>query len=136
VNSYRRLPHAYPQGRWLFVTWHLHGSFRHAQFPPPHGSTAGQAFVWMDRQLDRIRTGPRFLAQEPVARVVVGALQHGVELGHYELGAWVVMVNHVHVLVLPKIPPSQIMKSLKGFTAHEANRILGRTDEPFWQRES
>ena len=28
------------------------------------------------------------------------------------------------------------MKSLKGFTAHEANRVLGRTGEPFWQRES
>ncbi len=28
------------------------------------------------------------------------------------------------------------MKSLKGSTAREANRLLGRTGEPFWQRES
>jgi hypothetical protein len=28
------------------------------------------------------------------------------------------------------------MKSLKGYTAHEVNRLLGRTGVPFWQRES
>ncbi len=28
------------------------------------------------------------------------------------------------------------MKSLKGATAREANRLLGRTGEPFWQKES
>ena len=28
------------------------------------------------------------------------------------------------------------MKSLKGFTARQANRLLGRTGEPFWQQES
>jgi putative DNA methylase len=28
------------------------------------------------------------------------------------------------------------MQSLKGFTAREANKILRRTGEPFWQRES
>ena len=22
----RRLPHIYVEGKWLFVTWHLHGS--------------------------------------------------------------------------------------------------------------
>src|ERR1017187_10076115 len=25
-KSLRRLPHVYPEGAWLFVTWHLHGS--------------------------------------------------------------------------------------------------------------
>ena len=28
------------------------------------------------------------------------------------------------------------MKSLKGATAREANRLLGLTGEPFWQKES
>ncbi len=31
---------------------------------------------------------------------------------------------------------SRFMKSLKGFTAREANRFLGRTGQPFWQAES
>lgn len=46
------------------------------------------------------------------------------------------MANHVHVLLLPQIAPSQLLKSLKGYTAREANRLLGRTGAPFWQRES
>lgn len=29
-----------------------------------------------------------------------------------------------------------MMGSLKGVTAREANKILGRTGEPFWQHES
>ena len=46
------------------------------------------------------------------------------------------MANHVHVLLLPRVPPSRLLKSLKGYTAYQANRLLGRTGEPFWQRES
>jgi REP element-mobilizing transposase RayT len=57
-------------------------------------------------------------------------------LGHYELAAFVVMANHVHVLLLPKVHPSRLLQSLKGFAAREANRMLGRTGEPFWQAES
>ena len=132
----RRLPHLYPQDRWLFLTWHLYGSVRPYHFPPPGKASAGQAFVWLDHQLDTARTGPRFLRQEAIASLVVESLHRGATLGHYELGCFVVMANHVHVLLLPKVLPSRLMKSLKGFTAREANRLLGRTGEPFWQRES
>ena len=34
------------------------------------------------------------------------------------------------------VPPSRLLRSLKGYTAYQANRLLGRTGEPFWQRES
>jgi len=66
----------------------------------------------------------------------VDSLERGVGLGHYQLGPFVAMANHVHVLLLPLVPPSRLLKSLKGSTAREANRLLGRTGEPFWQRES
>jgi putative transposase len=46
------------------------------------------------------------------------------------------MANHVHVLLRPLVSPSQLLKSLKGSTAREANRLLNRTGEQFWQRES
>ena len=46
------------------------------------------------------------------------------------------MANHVHLLLLPSISPNLLLKSLKGATAREANRLLGRTGEQFWQRES
>ena len=97
---------------------------------------AGAAFVWMDRYLDSTRTGPMYLAQESVAQTVVAALHRGVSLGHYDLAAYCVLSNHMHLLLLPKITPSRIMQSLKGASARDANRILGRTGESFWQAES
>jgi len=45
------------------------------------------------------------------------------------------MSNHVHLLVTPLVDVSKAMHSLKRYTAHEANRTLGRTGQ-FWQRES
>jgi len=60
----------------------------------------------------------------------------GVSLGHYELRAWVLMANHVHVLLLPLISPSRLMQSIKGYTARQANLILGQTGRTFWQAES
>ena len=132
----RRLPHIYPENTWLFLTWHLYGSLPSARYPLPHNLSAGEAFVWMDRYLDVARTGPMFLKVESVARLVVESLFKGVEMGHYKLRAFCIMANHVHVLLLPSVPPSRLLKSLKGFTAREANRLLGRTGEPFWQRES
>jgi putative transposase len=136
VNSQRRLPHLDPEGCWLFVTWHLHRSLPQGRYPPPAKSSAGEAFVWIDRYLDLARNGPMFLRQEAIAHLVIDSPFRGVELGHYKLGSFVVMANHVHVLLLPEISPSRLLKSLKGHTAREANRILGRTGEPFWQRES
>jgi type I restriction enzyme R subunit/putative DNA methylase len=90
----------------------------------------------MDRYLDTTQDGPLYLRQEPIARTIVASLRRGVELGHYELRSWVVMANHVHALLLPLVSPSRLLGSLKGATAREANRILGRTGESFWQAES
>jgi putative transposase len=46
------------------------------------------------------------------------------------------MSNHVHLLVLPREAPSRFLQTLKGYTAREANRLLERTGQPFWQSES
>jgi REP element-mobilizing transposase RayT len=54
----------------------------------------------------------------------------------YELEAWVLMPNHVDLLILPKAPVPVIMRWLKGSTARRANLLLGRTGQPFWQDES
>jgi putative transposase len=134
--SQRRLPHDYREGKWMFITWHLHGSLPFGHFPPPSKAATGRAFVWIDRHLDLSASGPLYLRQPLIAQVVVDALHKGVELGHFDLGAFVVMANHVHVLLLPKVNPSRLLQSLKGFTARQAKRILGRTGESFWQAES
>ena len=132
----RRLPHRHPEGKWLFVTWHLHGSLPQAMYPPPGKPSSSSAFVWMDRYLDAARCGPVYLAQEPIACIVAASLRRGVLLGQYELGAYAIMANHVHVLLLPKISLSRLLQSLKGATARHANLLLGRTGETFWQAES
>ncbi len=91
----------------------------------------------MDRELDGAVTGPRWLEDERVARCVADAVRYGsLQLGLYELRAWVLMVNHVHILIYPKCNLSRITKSIKNFSAREANAILGRTGRPFWQDES
>ena len=67
----------------------------------------------------------------------VEALHYGDQvLNHYRLQAWVVMPNHVHLLISPLAELAKIMHSVKGFTARQANQILGRVGLPFWQKES
>ncbi|WP_321477788.1 transposase [uncultured Paludibaculum sp.] len=58
------------------------------------------------------------------------------ELKHYQLHAWSIMPNHVHLLITPIVEFRHLAQSFKGFTARHANMILGRTGQPFWQRES
>jgi putative transposase len=134
---HRRLPHNYGDHDWLFVTWHLHGSLPQPLYPPATKPlSAGEAFVWIDRHLDRTERGPRYLTRPDIAEIVMAGLRAGVELRNYELRAFVLMPNHVHVLLRLLIDPSRALRGLKGCTAREANRILGRTGEPFWQHES
>ncbi len=55
--------------------------------------------------------------------------------GLCSLDAFVVMPNHVHVLWTPMIPLPDLIQRVKGPAAVEANRILGRTGQRFWQEE-
>ena len=69
--------------------------------------------------------------------MVADALRH-FHGRQYLLDDWVVMPNHVHAVVRPR-PDwnlSEILKSWKGYTAREANRVLKRTGTTFWQVES
>jgi REP element-mobilizing transposase RayT len=63
-------------------------------------------------------------------------IRHADSLRHYRLHAFVVMSNHVHVLITPEISVPRLMNPLKTRTARTANEILMRTGKPFWQFES
>lgn len=90
----------------------------------------------MDRLLDRATEGPVFLRQHQIAQIIVEAIRNGEARFHrYDLHAFVVMPNHVHLLVTPRVTAKQWLGPLKGFTAHQANRVLGR-HAPLWQDES
>jgi putative transposase len=91
----------------------------------------------MDRLLDRGATGPLYLREQEIAELVVGALQDGQrKFGRYDLHAFVVMPNHVHLLVTPRVVASRWLAPLKGFTAYRADEWLGRHGQAFWQEES
>jgi putative transposase len=69
--------------------------------------------------------------------MVVDAIHHNAKiLKHYGLTAFVVMPNHVHLLITPALELSKLTKSLKSITAKRANAILALTGSPFWQEES
>jgi Rad3-related DNA helicase/REP element-mobilizing transposase RayT len=71
-----------------------------------------------------------------VAALVAGALKH-FERDRYRLLAWCVMPNHVHAVVQPigSHALEEIVHSWKSFTAHKANKLLGR-EGPFWMAEA
>jgi REP element-mobilizing transposase RayT len=69
--------------------------------------------------------------------VVVEAIWYNAQvLRHYVMHAFVVMPNHVHLLVTAGVPLPKLTQSLKGITSKRANAILARTGRPFWQEET
>ena len=136
MAEYRRwLPHYQPEGEYLFVTWRLHGPL---PVPPADViyATPGHAFAAQDRALHK-QCGALWLSDTRVARHVADTICDGERRqGFYELQAWVVMPNHLHLLILPQVAIPKITHWIKGRTAREANRLLGRAGAPFWQHES
>jgi REP element-mobilizing transposase RayT len=133
----RRLPHWDVVGLPLFVTFRLHDSLPAGLVFAPATLTTGKAFMAMDRILDRAATGPKHLRMPEIAAQVIAALRDGERrFNRYQLHSYVVMPNHVHLLVTPQVPATEWLGPLKGFTAHEANLVLSFTGKPFWQNES
>ena len=133
----RRLPHWDAIGHPVFVTFRLAGSLPANRLFLPGRLAGGKTFVAMDRLLDRASTGPSYLGQPRVAGLVSDALRQGeTGLSRYQLHAFVIMPNHVHILATPRVAAARWLGPLKGFTAFEANRILGRHGQSFWQDES
>ena len=104
-------------------------------------------FALADEMLGQAGYGPRWLGDPAIAHLMTDAFfYHNGQL--YDLTAFVVMINHVHAVLRPMesgktddgepkfVPISKITKGLKGYVAREANRLLNRTGQTFWQDES
>ncbi len=96
--------------------------------------SSGKRFLGFDNLLDQAQTGPLWLKDGRIAECVISQLHVLHHKEKFLLSAYVVMANHVHVLLVPTTP--QITQQIKGVTAHDANPILRHTDTPFWQDES
>jgi REP element-mobilizing transposase RayT len=138
MTFYRRhLPHWQPPGQDLFVTWLLFGSLPAKFKPPSAAETDAQQFVSFDRVLDRACIGPLWLKDPQVAEAAFRELCDAHLCKKlFRVRAYVLMANHVHILMQPLAPLSKITHQIKGATAYRANLILARTRERFWQDES
>lgn len=154
MTFYRRnLPHWIPEGRAIFITWRLHGTLpasaqkkirststpsAQARMPVPQESedAADKVFLELDSYLDAPKKGPVWLATPEFADYAEYPILRCAELGRYDLHAYVIMPNHVHVLLTPRAPLSRISATLKGVSARDINARLGRSGKRLWQDES
>ena len=135
----RNLPHWQPEQAEIFLTWRLYGSLpaNVLSFLRLCETAPGRKFARAERALEKNATGPVWLLNPRIATCVENAILRGdQELKPYTLIAYVVMPNHVHLLIRPTCPLTKITNGLKGVTSRDANRILGRTGQHFWQDES
>ena len=79
--------------------------------------------------------GSCYLKEKAIADIVENALKF-FDGQRYKLIEWVIMPNHVHVLieVFENYSLSSIVHSWKSYTASKANKILNRKGS-FWMRE-
>jgi REP element-mobilizing transposase RayT len=85
--------------------------------------------AWLDRG-----HGECWLRHEPVASLVEETLRAADGRSHRSQ-AWVVMTNHVHLVVdVWTIPLSKLLNLWKGASTRAANLVLRRTGR-FWERE-
>jgi REP element-mobilizing transposase RayT len=99
-----------------------------------HKLTPAQIRNRLDDSLDAV-AGSCFLRNPRISSVVQETLLY-FDAERYELCAWVVMPNHVHVLAQfrAEFPVAKVVRSWKGYTARQANLLFGRSST-FWQRE-
>src|SRR5215216_223770 len=160
----RRLPHIQPEGATFFITSRLAGSLpidvveklqreresidkelvkiNDKQVRAEKAYLMSQHLLnkW-DQALDESSTEIKYLTNTKIAELVVKSL-HFRDSNVYELIAFCIMPNHLHVVFTPQeenkdeyVSLSRIMHSLKRHTAQEANLILCR-EGSFWQHEN
>jgi len=120
------------------VTFRLHGSLpANRPFSREQILTSGKAFAAMDKLLDGAATGALHLKRPEIAEIIAQAIKEGdYRFRRYALHAWVIMANHVHLLVTPNVIATRWLGPLKGYTSHEANKRTGTEGQPLWQDES
>ena len=134
IHTRGYLPHVKAEGASYFVTFRLADSLpqevqeRWRELPEIERARE------VERHLDT-GAGECLLARPELADLVVQALRHHED--RYVLHDFVVMPNHVHLLLTPGPGQtlSDILHGIKSWTAQEFNVLLGRSGV-LWQRES
>jgi len=157
IETYKRnLPHWQQGSVWYFVT------FRLADSIPNHinEKILSERKLWIKKHRDltkltreekieyyrlfskRIENllddnrGSCILKDKTIAEIVARTLLY-FDNQRYKLDEWVIMPNHVHVLVKPLLNYKllTILHSWKSFSANEINKLLGKNGQ-IWMYES
>lgn len=169
-----RLPHLAPVGGTFFVTFRLANSIpqpvirkliqereralkdistkNNKVYLQKLSKLHQKFFKAYDDHLDHNSKEKCYLSSPNIAKMIAQKL-HEYDGSYYDLQAFCIMPNHVHLLIDTSIQLSnkaeicldeepekyiqlhQIMKKIKGGTAYEANKFLKRTGQ-FWQKDS
>ena len=160
INIYHsgNLPHWQQQNVWYFVTFRLADSLpvetveaikrEREQWLLQHKRKTNEPYSLeevkeyyklfserVEKLLDDCQ-GSCVLHQENIAKIVADALMY-FNNKKYVLDDWVIMPNHVHILVkpLPGYALPEITHSWKSYTANEINKVLGKSGQ-LWLHES
>lgn len=170
TEHYNRLPHFRPIGSFFFITFRLKNSLptkvieglkaqrdktiqNYKNSPLPNKAILiyeerKRYFGKFDKLLDNSNKGSTWLVRPSIAQIVADKIHGLASEGFYNLIAYCIMSNHVHLIIdmgkqLNKIPPlapingdnytqiDHILKRLKGSTARFANLKLQRTGQSF-----
>ncbi len=174
IEYKNRLPHIAPIGACFFVTFRLGDSLSQEVIKKISGKMKEaiaildkekpegykkeilrqkkKFFKKYDHQLDEKPYGACYLNQDKVAKVVSDKIK-SMDGEKYDLIAYCIMPNHVHLLLdfsiqivdkngfyMDSLPENytqlhQIMKAIKGGSAYEANKVLDRIGT-FWYKDS
>jgi putative DNA methylase len=142
LHSRGYIPHYEAVERVQMITYRLHDSLPAtvlAQLEEqlkdiPFAQQQSKRRQQIEQHLDNGK-GSCHLQNRVIASIVEQNILHFDQM-RYKLHAWVLMPNHVHVLLTPHngILLSEIVHTWKSYTAKKANAILGRTSS-FWQQE-
>jgi len=130
------LPHYDAPGVTQFVTFRLHDAV------PASRRSEWKALLQIEEDRERRRLevwldrgyGECWLRQSRIAKLAEDALRF-FDGQRYRLHAWMIMPNHIHVLVeVGQTPLAEMLATWKRFISREANKLPGRAG-PFWERE-
>ena len=161
----RNLPHIHPEGYPLFITFRLADSIPAeilAELKAQREQVLNalktksidetykieqEYFGRYDEWLDRCTYGPRWLQDKIIASIVIEKIS-SMNGEHFQLIAYCIMPNHVHLLIesiivdglhhrgkAVKYPVADTLRLLKGSTARDCNLKLERSGR-FWNHES
>jgi len=156
-GKHGKLPHMLQPNVWYFVTFRLADSLTQEklqqleeernEWEKKYGANTENLSDELKKEYYRLFServemwlgegyGSCILKDEKVAKIVANSIMHFNKV-RYDLDDWVIMPNHVHLLIKPypdfKLP--EVMHSIKSYSAHEINKMLNKKGD-VWMHES